>query len=173
MFVDLPGGSLDVTVFNGSAEIRWGVGTYRNDIGSHFYNQNFYDYAEMFEGNMTNCAYENEACPWDASKQCLTMTCGKTAIDCPPAQLPPCPGYTYDPCKHQSAAPSGRTTDPISRRRRGRRRPLPTPRRSSTRRARQTPGRVAAPPRAPRGYSEAGSPGARADRPGLERTTPA
>ncbi|KAH8053754.1 ATPase [Aureococcus anophagefferens] len=98
-YTDLPGASFDVVAFAERAEVAWRLGTFRDD-NVHFPKQNFYDYAAYFEGNLTGCSYANDVCAWDDSKKCLTLTCGATAIDCPPAGLGECPGWTYDPCKH-------------------------------------------------------------------------
>ncbi|KAH8093052.1 ATPase [Aureococcus anophagefferens] len=98
-YTDLPGASFDVVAFAERAEVAWRLGTFRDD-NVHFPKQNFYDYAAYFEGNLTGCSYANDVCAWDDTKKCLTLTCGATAIDCPPAGLDECPGWTYDPCKH-------------------------------------------------------------------------
>ena len=98
-YTDLPGASFDVVAFAERAEVAWRLGTFRDD-NVHFPKQNFYDYAAYFEGNLTGCSYANDVCAWDDSKKCLTLTCGATDIDCPPAGLDECPGWTYDPCKH-------------------------------------------------------------------------
>eukprot|EP00629_Pelagomonadales_sp_RCC1024_P009419 CAMPEP_0119292380 /NCGR_PEP_ID=MMETSP1329-20130426/44071_1 /TAXON_ID=114041 /ORGANISM="Genus nov. species nov., Strain RCC1024" /LENGTH=216 /DNA_ID=CAMNT_0007293221 /DNA_START=130 /DNA_END=777 /DNA_ORIENTATION=- len=50
-YIDLPAASLDVTAFEDRARIEWHVGIYRND-NNHFPKQNFYDYAEFFDGDL-------------------------------------------------------------------------------------------------------------------------
>ena len=79
------------------------VGTYRND-NTHFPKQNFYDYAEFFDGDLSSCTYSRGPCAWASGKECLTLTCLESAIQCPPRNLPECPDWTYDACKNKRRA---------------------------------------------------------------------
>lgn len=97
--VNAPGASFDLTAFDGYAEVAWRLGTTRADAGK-FPGQNDYDYAAFFAGNLRGCKFSRGTCAWDPAKQCLTLKCARAAIDCPPAKLQHCPGWTYDECTH-------------------------------------------------------------------------
>ena len=95
-----PSASFDLTAFADHAEVAWRLGTYRADAAK-FQGQNDFDYAAYFTGNLTGCQFSQGTCAWDPAKRCLTLKCARTHIDCPPADLPRCPGWTYDECTHK------------------------------------------------------------------------
>jgi hypothetical protein len=98
--VNAPSASFDLTAFADHAEVAWRLGTYRADAAK-FRGQNDFDYAAYFTGNLTGCQFSQGTCAWDPAKRCLTLKCARTHIDCPPADLPRCPGWTYDECTHK------------------------------------------------------------------------
>ena len=98
--VNAPSASFDLTAFADHAEVAWRLGTYRADVAK-FPGQNDFDYAAYFTGNLTGCQFSKGTCAWDPAKRCLTLKCARTHIDCPPAGLPHCPGWTYDECTHK------------------------------------------------------------------------
>ena len=98
--VNAPSASFDLTAFADHAEVAWRLGTYRADAAK-FPGQNDFDYAAYFTGNLTGCQFSKGTCAWDPAKRCLTLKCARTHIDCPPAGLPRCPGWTYDECTHK------------------------------------------------------------------------
>ena len=98
--VNAPSASFDLTAFADHAEVAWRLGTYRADAAK-FPGQNDFDYAAYFTGNLTGCQFSQGTCAWDPAKRCLTLKCARTHIDCPPADLPRCPGWTYDECTHK------------------------------------------------------------------------
>lgn len=104
VYTDEAGASFDLIAFDGFAEVAMRVGRYRSGgpvYGEHFYHQNWYAYAAMFKGELTGCSFAKEACAWDSTIPCITLTCSNTNVDCPPDTLPDCPGYEYDPCTHK------------------------------------------------------------------------
>ena len=98
--MNAPSASFDLTAFADHAEVAWRLGTYRADAAK-FPGQNDFDYAAYFTGNLTGCQFSQGTCAWDPAKRCLTLKCARTHIDCPPADLPRCPGWTYDECTHK------------------------------------------------------------------------